>query len=54
MGTKRQWMLQQINKIMVTKQWYKNVFSNNEGKSLGHEQFIRILRNKIYKYMTSL
>lgn len=41
------------------KSWLQNngikIYSaHNEGKSLGHEQFIRILRNKIYKYMTSL
>ena len=28
--------------------------TNNEGKSFVHERFIRILKNKIYKYMTSI
>ena len=27
----------------------KNYSAHNEGKSVGHEQFVRILRNKIYK-----
>ena len=27
--------------------------TNNEGKSVIAERFIRILKNKIYKYMTS-
>ena len=28
--------------------------TNNEGKSVTAERFIRTLKNKIYKYMTSL
>ena len=28
--------------------------THNEGKSLIAERFIRILKNKIYKYMTSI
>ena len=28
--------------------------TNNEGKSVITERFIRTLKNKIYKYMTSL
>ena len=28
--------------------------TNNEGKSVVAERFIRTLKNKIYKYMTSL
>ena len=28
--------------------------TNNEGKSVIAERFIRILKNKIYKYMTSI
>ena len=28
--------------------------TNNEGKSVASERFIRNLKNKIYKYMTSI
>ena len=28
--------------------------TNNKGKSVGAEEFIRTLKNKIYKYMTSI
>ena len=28
--------------------------TRNEGKSIAAERFIRILKNKIYKYMTSI
>ena len=27
---------------------------HNEGKSVAHERFIRTIKNKIYKYMTSI
>ena len=32
----------------------KKIRRNNEGKSVVAERFIRILKNKIYKYMTSI
>ena len=28
--------------------------AHNEGKSVFHERYIRTLKNKIYKYMTSI
>ena len=32
----------------------RNVFKHNEGKSVIAERFIRMLKNKIYEYMTSI
>ena len=37
------------------KSWYEKMNStHNEGKSVIAERFIRTLKNKIYKYMTSI
>ena len=40
------------------KSWLKNDIemysTHNEGKSVAAERFIRVLKNKIYKYMTSI
>ena len=37
------------------KSWLeKDTASHNEGKSIVAERFIRTLKNKIYKYMTSI
>ena len=38
----------------MAEQWYRNVLTHNEGKSVIAERLIRILENKIYKYMTSV
>ena len=60
---------QKPNKIWVDKgsEFYNNSFkkwlkdnyivmhsTNNEGKSVVAERFIRTLKNKVYKYMTSI
>ena len=39
---------------MVRKKWYKMYSTHNEGKSVVAERFIRTIKNKIYKYMTSI
>ena len=39
---------------MARKKCYKNVFAHSEGRSVVTERFIRILKNKIYKYMISI
>ena len=36
------------------KKWLKDVCTHNEGKSVVAERFIRTLKNKIYKHMTSI
>ena len=40
--------------IRSIKLWLKDNGTNNEEKSVVDERFIRTLKNKIYKYMTSL
>ena len=60
---------QKLNKIWVDKgtEFYNNSFkkwlkdndiemysTNNEGKSVIAERFIKVLKNKIYKYMTAI
>ena len=39
---------------MVKRQWYKKNLTQNEEKSVVDESHIRKLKNKIYKYMTSV
>ena len=39
---------------MARKKCYRNVFNKNEGKSVVVERFIRTVKNKIFKYMTSI
>ena len=39
---------------MARKNDIKTYLTNNKGKSVAAERFIRILRNKIYKYMISI
>ena len=40
---------------MARKKWYRNVcWIRNEGKFVVAKTFIRTLKNKIYKYMTSV
>ena len=39
---------------MVTGQRYRTVFITNEGESVVTERFIRTLKNKIYKCLTSI
>ena len=57
MSWSRRRILQQIIEIMARKKWYiekwkKKYSTHNEGKSAVAVRFIRILKNKIYKYMT--
>ena len=52
--------LQKINEIMDARWWYRNFnfwskySAHNKGKSAVTKIFIRILKNNIYKYMTSI
>ena len=46
MGRQRQWILQYIKEILYS--------THNDGKSVVAERFIRTLKSKIYKYMTSI
>ena len=48
--------MQQINEIMARKKYKRNVYTtiHNKGKSVFAERFIRALKNKICKYMTSI
>ena len=39
---------------MARKKCYRNVFNKNEGKSVVVERFIRTVKNKIFKYLTSI
>ena len=39
---------------MVARQLYCYYSTHNEGKSVVAERFIRTLKSKIYKYMTSI
>ena len=39
---------------MIRKIWYSNYSTHNEGKSVVTERFIRILKNKVDKYTTSV
>ena len=39
---------------MVTRQYYRKVFTHNKRKSVVVERFIRFLKSKIYKYLTSI
>ena len=45
---------QKINEIMARKNGIEMCSTHTEGKSVVAERFIRILKNKIYKYMTSI
>ena len=38
----------------VEKKWYINVLTHNEEKFVVAERFIKTLKNKIYKYITSI
>ena len=42
------------SEFMVTRQGYRNVWTHNEGKYVVAERFIRILKNKICKHLTSI
>ena len=39
---------------MFRKEWLEKYSTHNEEKSVVAERFIRTLKNKIYKYMTSV
>ena len=54
MGRQRQWISKQINEIMVADNDLEMYSTHNEGNSVIPERFIRTLKNKIYKYMTSV
>ena len=41
-------------KLWLDKNYIEMYLTQNEGKSVVAERFIRILKNKIYKYMTSI
>ena len=41
-------------KLFLQNNNIENYSTHNEGKSVVAERFIRILKNKIYKYMTSI
>ena len=43
-----------MNEIMVRKNSIEMYSTHNEGKSVVAEIFIRTLKNKAYKYMTSI
>ena len=43
-----------IRKIMVRKKCFRNVLAHNEGKPVIADRFIKTLKNKIDKYMTSV
>ena len=45
-------MLQKINEIMVPRQFYKDLFNTYERKSFLSVISIKIVKNKLYKYMT--
>ena len=54
MGRWRKWILQQSNETMARKNDIELYWTYNESKSVIAERFIRTLKNKIYKYMTSI
>ena len=41
-------------KLWLDKNYIEMYLTQNEGKSVVAARFIRILKNKIYKYMTSI
>ena len=43
-----------MNEIIASKTSHRNVFNNNEGKSVAAERFIRAIKNKIYMYRSSI
>ena len=46
--------MQLISKLKLQDNDIKMYSTHNEGKSVVAERFIRILKNRIYKYMTSV
>ena len=54
MGRSRQRILLEINEIMARKNATEMYLTHNEGKSVVADRFIKTLKNKIYKYMTSI
>ena len=54
MGRQRKKILQQINEVMATKNDIEQYSTRNEGKSVATERFIRNLKDKVYRYMTSI
>ena len=54
MGRQRKQILQQTNEIMATKNDIEQYSTRNEGKSVATERFIRNLKDKVYRYMTSI
>ena len=54
MARQRQWIHNKSIKSWLEKNAIELYSADNEGKSVVAERFIRILKNKISKYMTSL
>ena len=54
MARQRQWVHNRSMKSWLEKNAIEMYSAHNEGKSIVAERFIRILKNKISKYMTSL
>ena len=54
MARQRQWIHNRSMKSWLEKNAIEMYSAHNEGKSIVAERFIRILKNKISKYMTSL
>ena len=54
MQIKTELILQQIKEIVLHNDNIEMCSAHNEGKSVVAEIFIRTLKNKIYKYITSI
>ena len=54
MARQRQWIHNRSMKSWLEKNAIEMYSAHNEGKSIVAERFIKILKNKISKYMTSL
>ena len=54
MRRQRQWILQQVNEIIVQKSAIEMYSTHNERKSVAADRFISTLKNKSYKYTPSL
>ena len=54
MARQRQWIHNRSIKSWLEKNAIEMYSAHNEGKSIVAERFIKILKNKISKYMTSL
>ena len=53
----KNWLIQEVNFITILLKNGSKIemySTDNEGKSVAFERFIRTLKTKIYKYMTSV